>query len=355
MDGVCQVPYGYPNAGALNAFGPGDYGPSGEDVRHRFVVAGTVHLPGGFELSTINQVESARPITITNQNNSGRIWVQFSGESQPTYTGLDVFRGTPYIQSDLRITRPFRIGDRWVINPFAEFFNIFNRNNPGANFAVNVAQLPVPAPQMVPNQYGQTIVSSICTVADCSQTVPITSLKQLEIPAVSYTHLDVYKRQVSVSTVTLLTRDELNIALKHELAHRQSRDNLKKLVFRFCPFPGMAKLESAWSQAAEFAADDAAVSNLDDAVDLAAALVKLSRLVPVEAAPVCTVRFVTGCIGARVARLLVWDEAAVGEARQLRMRPWYVIPPLLVAMLCVFATYGPALTLTHEMTEWLVR
>jgi hypothetical protein len=35
---------------------------------------------------------------------------------------------------------------------------------------------------MVPNQYGQTIVSSICTVADCSQTVPITSLKQLEIP-----------------------------------------------------------------------------------------------------------------------------------------------------------------------------
>ena len=47
----------------------------------------------------------------------------------------------------------------------------------------------------------------------------------------------------------------------------------------------MAKLESAWSEAAELAADDAAVSNLNDAVDLAAALVKLSRLVPVEAAP----------------------------------------------------------------------
>ena len=77
-----------------------------------------------------------------------------------------------------------------------------------------------------------------------------------------------------------------------------SRDNLKKLVFRFCPFPGMAKLESAWSQAAELAADDAAVSNLNDAVDLAAALVKLSRLVPVEAAPVCTVGFVTGSISA---------------------------------------------------------
>jgi len=158
---------------------------------------------------------------------------------------------------------------------------------------------------------------------------------------------------VSESTVALLSPDELQIALKHELAHVQSRDNLKKLVFRFCPFPGMARLESAWSQAAELAADDAAVSKLDDAVDLAAALVKLSRLVPVEAAPLCTVGFVTGSISARVARLLAWDEA--GKAQPMRIRPWYFIPPVLVALLCVFATYGPALALTHEVTEWLVR
>lgn len=160
---------------------------------------------------------------------------------------------------------------------------------------------------------------------------------------------------VSESTVALLTRDELRVALKHELAHIRSRDNLKKLIFRFCPFPGMAKLESAWSQAAELAADDAAVSSLNDAVDLAAALVKLSRLVPVEAAPVCTVGFVTGSIGARVARLLAWNESEAGKARQVRMRPWQVIPPVFVALLCVTATYGPVLALTHEMTEWLVR
>jgi Zn-dependent protease with chaperone function len=159
---------------------------------------------------------------------------------------------------------------------------------------------------------------------------------------------------VSESTVALLSHDELHIALKHELAHMRSRDNLKKLIFRFCPFPGMAKLESAWSQAAELAADDAAVSNLDDAIDLAAALVKLSRLVPVEAAPVCTVGFVTGSISARVARLLAWDEA--GKAQQTRIRPWwYAVPPVLAALACVFATYGPALALTHEVTEWLVR
>ena len=160
---------------------------------------------------------------------------------------------------------------------------------------------------------------------------------------------------VSESTVSLLTHDELQVALQHELAHIRSRDNLKKLVFRFCPFPGMSKLESAWSQAAELVADEAAVASLDDAVDLAAALVKLSRLVPVEAAPICTVGFVTGSISARVTRLLAWNEADGSKARQMRMRPWYAIPPALVAMLFITITYGPALALTHEMTEWLVR
>ena len=186
VDGVCPVPYGYPNAGQLNAFGPGDYGPSGEDVRHRFVLAGIVHIPGGIELSTINQVESARPITITNANNTARIWVSLNN-GPAAYTGLDIFRGTPYIQSDLRVARPIKLKERWELYPFAEFFNIFNRNNPGANYAVNVVQLPVPQLQMAPNANGQTIVSSYCpggSPETCTQaaSVPLTSLNQLQIP-----------------------------------------------------------------------------------------------------------------------------------------------------------------------------
>jgi Zn-dependent protease with chaperone function len=156
---------------------------------------------------------------------------------------------------------------------------------------------------------------------------------------------------VSESTVDLLSRDELQVALKHELAHIRSFDNLKKLVFRFAPFPGMGKLEAAWSQAAELAADDAAVSNVTDAVDLAAALVKLSRLIPVEAAPACTVGFVTGSITARVERLLAWDK----NAKSRLIPRWVAIPPVAVAVLCAFMTYGPALALTHVATEWLVR
>ncbi|MGC1105717.1 MAG: TonB-dependent receptor [Candidatus Acidiferrales bacterium] len=172
VDGVCSLPNGQ-----LDAFGPGDYGPSGENVTDRFVLAGTVHLPGGFELSSINQFESARPITITNADNTGRIYVN------GMYTSLDEFRGRPYIQSDLRVTRPFKINERWTILPFVEFFNLFNRNNPGANYAVNVVQLPVPASQMAPNPVtGITNVTSICANASCTQTTPISSLSQLEIP-----------------------------------------------------------------------------------------------------------------------------------------------------------------------------
>ena len=172
VNGVCDP---------LNAFRPGDYGPSGEDVRNRFVLAGTVHIPGGFELSGVSQFESARPITITNLNNTDRIYVN----GQPT--SLDEFRGTPYIQVDIRVTRPFKVGERWQINPFVEFFNIFNRNNPGANFAVNVAQLPVPNDQMQPNGQGITNVTTFCpgvTPGNCTEasSIPITSLKQLEIP-----------------------------------------------------------------------------------------------------------------------------------------------------------------------------
>ncbi len=168
VNGVCNP---------LNAFGPGDYGPSGEDVRHRFVLAGTVHVPGGFELSTMTQAESARPFTITTANNRQRISVN------GVPTALDAFRGTPYIQMDLRVTRPFKFGkqgeDRWEVLPFAEFFNVFNRNNPGANYVANIAALP-----LIPSDIASGNATTICLdFPTCSQLQPVTGFRQLEIPA----------------------------------------------------------------------------------------------------------------------------------------------------------------------------
>ncbi|HEV3305778.1 MAG TPA: carboxypeptidase regulatory-like domain-containing protein [Candidatus Sulfotelmatobacter sp.] len=162
VNGVCDP---------LHPFAAGDYGPSGEDVTHRFVLAGTLHIPGGFELTTITQAESARPFTITNAINTGRISVNGAPES------LDEVRGTPYIQADVRVTRPFKIGERWEILPFAEFFNLFNRNNPGANYVTNIALLPVPSAQA---QLGN--ITDICTNPACTATQPITSINQLRVP-----------------------------------------------------------------------------------------------------------------------------------------------------------------------------
>jgi Zn-dependent protease with chaperone function len=158
---------------------------------------------------------------------------------------------------------------------------------------------------------------------------------------------------VSESTVALLTPDELRMALRHEHEHMKSRDNLKRLILVFCPFPGMAQLESAWSQAAELAADDASVSDQRDALDLAAALVKLSRLVPVTAPPVCSAGFIAGSVSQRIERLLAWDEAS--KARRVHIRTWFVIPFAVAVSLLVSVAHRPVLAFTHEVTEWLVR
>jgi len=164
VNGVCDP---------LRAFAPGNYGPSGEDVRHRFVLAGTLHVPGGFEVTTMFQAESARPFTITTADSSNRIAVN------GVKTALDAFRGTPYIQMDLRVSRPFTLGDRWEIRPFAEFFNVFNRDNPGANFVGNIGGLPLIASDIASGN-----ATTICLdFPACSRFQPVTSFRQLEIPA----------------------------------------------------------------------------------------------------------------------------------------------------------------------------
>lgn len=161
VNGVCNP---------LNPFRPGDYGPSGEDVRHRAVLAGTWHAPGKVDLSTLTQAESARPFTITTADNSSRISIN------GVPTTLDQFRGTPYIQADLRVSRPTMIGDRWTVMPFIEFFNLFDRNNPGANYVTNIASLPVPAAQAAAGN-----ITDICTNAACTSTAPISSPSQLRL------------------------------------------------------------------------------------------------------------------------------------------------------------------------------
>lgn len=169
VNGVCNP---------LHAFAPGDYGRSGEDVTHRAVFAGVFHLPAGFELATLTQAESARPFTMTTPVDVNGLGDSTNDRAviHGTQTTLDQFRGTPYIQADLRISRPFVLRERWRLTPFIEFFNLFNRSNPGANFVTNIAALPTP----VNDLFNAT---AFCLNESCSKIQPITSLGQLRVPA----------------------------------------------------------------------------------------------------------------------------------------------------------------------------
>jgi hypothetical protein len=160
-----------------NPFGPGDHGPSGEDVRHRFVVTGTLHLPGQIELATLSQFESARPFTIStpvDTNNDGNAFND-RAVVNGVQTSLDGFRGSPFFQVDLRISRPFRLSGHSQLRPFVEVFNLFNRQNPGNNYVGTVAFLPVP-----PAQLGN--VTQLCQNAGCTSLRPVT-LNDLRVPA----------------------------------------------------------------------------------------------------------------------------------------------------------------------------
>jgi hypothetical protein len=159
VNGVCDP---------FHAFAPGDYGPSGEDVRHRAVLLGTIHAPAAFELSFLSQAETARPLTLTNAAGTDRAVVN------GVKTTLDEFRGTPYLQTDLRVSRPIVLQERWRVTPFFEFFNLFNRNNPGANYVTSVGALPVNDPSNV---------TALCLNPACTQSTPVTSGKQLLVPA----------------------------------------------------------------------------------------------------------------------------------------------------------------------------
>jgi hypothetical protein len=158
---------------------------------------------------------------------------------------------------------------------------------------------------------------------------------------------------VSEAAVALLNPPELRTALRHEIAHVLRYDNLKKLIFRLSLFPAMADLEQAWSEETEMAADDAAVSSLCDALDLAAALIKVSRLGPIRSPCELTTALLhsSTALSTRVQRLVAWNKP---QKPQTHGR-WQYALPAAATVICVVTTYGSVLARMHAVTEWLVR
>ena len=159
-----------------------------------------------------------------------------------------------------------------------------------------------------------------------------------------------------------LTEDELLAAIAHELAHIHSRDNLKQLLLRITHMPrGFAHLgwaESAWSDAAEFAADRDALHRGGSALDLASALVKVSRLKTCDGASILAACHLIpaqhgSAVVLRVQYLRAMLAADVPQSTPaIPAAPWWVGAfgcGLYLAVLPI------ALPFTHRAVEWLVR
>jgi Zn-dependent protease with chaperone function len=160
---------------------------------------------------------------------------------------------------------------------------------------------------------------------------------------------------MSGSAEFVLNGNELRAGLNHEAAHIRRRDNLKKLLLRFVIFPGMQGLEATWMQASEIAADDAAVSCVADALDLAAALIKLSKLKVAASAPELSVALVHGpasMVNARVERLVSWSKQPELQPNFSKVK---IVALLIPALAGLAISYSSLLVHVHEATEWLVR
>jgi Zn-dependent protease with chaperone function len=202
----------------------------------------------------------------------------------------------------------------------------------------------------------RTVSSWSDSAEEIASPVPFPVLRiRRSVPALTAAGLLRPKILLSGSAEFLLNGNELRTALNHELAHIRRRDNFKKMLLRFVAFPGMRGLEAAWLEASEMAADDAAVSSTADALDLAAALLKLSRLKADEPSPDLSAALVHGhaaIINARVERLISWPERSESSLDLSAKSILGVVLP----MVAVFAmTYGSLLADLHRATEWLIR
>jgi hypothetical protein len=130
------------------AFGPGEWGPTPIDERHRIVISGVFDLGWGIQVAPILQAASARPynlVTGSDSNGDGQGLFAYSRDqyidpATGTPVGINSQRGEPTFNLDARVTKFINIkGERNKLGLFLEFYNLTNRANFGAVFNGNAA------------------------------------------------------------------------------------------------------------------------------------------------------------------------------------------------------------------------
>jgi len=171
---------------------------------------------------------------------------------------------------------------------------------------------------------------------------------------------------IAEQVLETLSQEELTAAIAHECGHLTAHDNCKRTLLRACRdvlmiVPCGRSLDRAWAEAAECAADEhAAQQNAETALNLASALVKIAKMVPVGArASVPMAAFLVGIeetsgVKARVRRLL---EFASDGCRRRAPNPRIarILPAtslvFLLALAIAVASNPRILVTVHSMVE----
>jgi Zn-dependent protease with chaperone function len=159
-----------------------------------------------------------------------------------------------------------------------------------------------------------------------------------------------------------LDADEIAAVVKHEQGHTTAHHNLKRLLMQLSSdvlvAPVGNSLDRSWSEAAEEAADEfaAATGGRQTAVDLAAALIKIARIIPDTTAPAMpAVSYVLNgeLLAARVRRLLILAES---EMPSISPTHWSGLITLVLAIgvVAAFATNHLFLARIHDVSESLL-
>jgi hypothetical protein len=166
---------------------------------------------------------------------------------------------------------------------------------------------------------------------------------------------------ISREVLGTLSIGQLSAALRHERAHRISRDNLKRLLMLLSPdilpgWRGMATLEHGWARLTEWAADDRAVAeDSRSSFSLAEALVQVARMgaAPAPAPLMTSLLADSQDLAARVERLL--GPASVAEKPERWRGAMVCVGFTMASVVLAILLQSATLSAAHRLLEHLVR
>ncbi len=113
-------------------------------------------MPKRFQISAIFRAQSGFHISRSFSNDAADVDGDEIPASNDFTVGRNHFVAPPFVNMDVRLSKWFRLGDRFRLEALIEFFNTFNRANPSG--IQGAADAPVPfgtVTQVLPGREGQ--------------------------------------------------------------------------------------------------------------------------------------------------------------------------------------------------------